>query len=119
MSVRISSKILLSESPHTPESGMEKHHYRVTLEELDAATPGNPARQFQFDFGNHDDIFVILDRLSQRSDLAAHEIPVLALGLKLFGKVLMDNRKKELFSAFEPHFVEFMKNLKKGASPRE
>ncbi|MDR1351449.1 MAG: DUF3861 domain-containing protein [Zoogloeaceae bacterium] len=92
---------------------MEKHHYRVTLEELNAATPENPARQLQFDFGNHDDVFVILERLGQRSDLAAQEIPVLVLGLKLFGKVLMDNKENELFSAFKPHFVEFMKTLKK------
>ena len=87
-------------------------HYRVTLEE-----PGASSR-LAFDFDNHDDIFAIIERLRARDDLvSAGEIPQFVLGLKLLGKTLMENRQHPLFSGLFPHFVEFMKNLKKGTPP--
>jgi len=97
---------------------MTNHRYRITLQELGSATLDHTARQLQFDFDNHDDVFTIIDRLRQPDSLAdvpADEIPVLALGLKLFGKVLMENKENALLASFKPHFVEFMKALKKGA----
>ncbi|MDR2626107.1 MAG: DUF3861 domain-containing protein [Zoogloeaceae bacterium] len=90
---------------------MEKYRYRITLESLDALTE---PRALQFDFGNRDDIFLILERLRQRDDFAAEEIPPFALGLKLLGKTLMENRENPLLASFKPHFVAFMRELKKG-----
>ncbi|MDR1530446.1 MAG: DUF3861 domain-containing protein [Burkholderiales bacterium] len=87
------------------------YHYRVTVEELDAS------HQLQFDFDNHDNIFAIVESLRTRDDLvSAREIPQLVMGLKLLGKVIMENRQHPLFSAFSLHFAELMKALKKGAS---
>jgi hypothetical protein len=92
---------------------MEKYHYRITLESLDATA--TPARALQFDFDNHDDIFFILDRLKQRSDFAAEDIPPLAIGLKLLGKTLMKNKENPLLASLKPHFAAFMRELKKSA----
>ncbi|MDR1229633.1 MAG: DUF3861 domain-containing protein [Azoarcus sp.] len=90
----------------------KSYRYRVTLEELD--TP----RRLQFDFDNHDDVFAIVERLNARDDLVdAGEIPQLVVGTKLLGKVVMENRKHPLFSAFYLHFVELIKALKKGTPP--
>ncbi|MFT5701626.1 MAG: hypothetical protein ACI8ZB_004521 [Desulforhopalus sp.] len=36
-----------------------------------------------------------------------------AVGLKLFGEIMMKNKDKELFKQFKPHFADFMKELKK------
>jgi hypothetical protein len=96
---------------------MNNYHYRITLEQLDAASSETTPRPLQFDFDNHDDIFAIIDRLGyleQRGDIAASEVPLLAVGLKLFGKVVMENKESALFSSFRPHFIEFMREVKKG-----
>ncbi|MDR2690525.1 MAG: DUF3861 domain-containing protein [Azoarcus sp.] len=92
---------------------MEKYHYRITLEPLDALAAPMASRALQFDFDNHDDIFLILDRLERRGDFAARDIPPLALGLKLLGKTLMENKENPLLESFKPHFVAFMRELKK------
>jgi hypothetical protein len=96
---------------------MADHHYRITLEQLDATSSPVPSRSLQFDFDNHDDIFAIIERLGylqQRGDISADEIPQLAVGLKLFGKIVMENKDSTLFSSLRPHFIEFMRELKKG-----
>ncbi|MCB5189566.1 DUF3861 domain-containing protein [Methylobacillus arboreus] len=36
-------------------------------------------------------------------------------GLKLFSEVMLEHRNHPLFLAFQPHFKEFMKELKKGS----
>jgi hypothetical protein len=98
---------------------MPLNHYRITLEALDDAGDVLPERApLRFKTSNHDDLYAIVEKLGRRDDLDPDEILHLALGLKLFGKVLMENRGKALFSDFSPHFVEFMKNLKKG-TPKE
>ena len=94
---------------------MKEHLYRVRLEQLDGASPETASRQLQLDFSNHDDIFGIIDREGpgRFGSLSAHDAALFIVGLKLLGKVLMENRKNELFSAFSTHFVDFMKKVKK------
>ena len=86
----------------------KNHRYRVTFEE-----PGTSSR-LQFEFDDHDDVFAILERLNSRDDLVGPgEIPQLAVGTRLLGKVVMENRQRPLFAAFFPHFGELIKGLKK------
>jgi hypothetical protein len=63
--------------------------------------------------GNHDDIFKIIDRIKSRGDLQGYE-EAFAVGLKLFSEVMLENKDHPLFSEFKPHFMDFMKQLKKG-----
>ncbi|MDR0701526.1 MAG: DUF3861 domain-containing protein [Azoarcus sp.] len=93
---------------------MEKYRYRITLEQLDAAPAETASRTLQFGFGNHDDIFAILGRLERRGDFAVQDIPQFVVGLKLLGNILMTNKENALFASFKSHFVEFMRELKKG-----
>ncbi|MDR1648108.1 MAG: DUF3861 domain-containing protein [Zoogloeaceae bacterium] len=96
---------------------MKKYRYRLTLEPLEV--PGVPAsRVLSFEFDNHDDIFVILERVSQRGDFSAEEIPQLVLGLKLLGKTLMENKENALLASLKPHFNAFMRELK-NSNPKE
>jgi hypothetical protein len=46
-------------------------------------------------------------------DLDEADATTFAVGLKLFGEVMMKNSDKELFKQFKPHFANFMKELKK------
>ncbi|MDR3213694.1 MAG: DUF3861 domain-containing protein [Azoarcus sp.] len=94
---------------------MKLNHYRITVEALDDAGGVLPTHEpLSFETSNHDDLYAIVEKLGRRDDLEKDEILHLAIGLKLFGKVLMENRESPLFDDFFPHFVEFMKNLKKG-----
>jgi hypothetical protein len=96
------------------EPDMPLHHYRITVEALDDAG----CAPLRFETENHDNLYAIVEKLGRRDDLAPNEILHLALGLKLFGKVLMENRENPLFGDFSPHFMAFMKNLKQ-STPKE
>lgn len=94
---------------------MKQHRYRITLEHL-ADTKGTlPAPGIlQFEVGNHDDIFAIVERLRDRGDFNAGAATALAVGLKLFSEVMLEEKEHPLFLSFRPHFAQFMKELKKG-----
>lgn len=90
-----------------------KHQYRVTLESI-PQNPSEPPSAIQFTVENHDDIFGIVKKLEGRDDFSGDDVKPFAVGLKLFGEVMLKNREKPLFAHFLPHFVDFMKELKKG-----
>ncbi|TBV12925.1 DUF3861 domain-containing protein [Stutzerimonas kirkiae] len=95
---------------------MKQHRYRITVEHL-ADAQGDPSAYDQplcFEVGNHDDIFAIVERSRGRADLDESSATALAVGLKLFGEVMLEHRDHPLFQAFAPHFRDFMKTLKKG-----
>lgn len=93
---------------------MKQHRYRVTVEHL-ADQHGAPVERqpLQFETGNHDDIFSIVERMQLRSDFDEAETTALAVGLKLFSEVMLQNREHPLFQELSPHFRDFMKKLKK------
>lgn len=99
---------------------MKQHRYRLTLEHLadkeEMAVSREPLR---FEVGNHDDIFFIVERLRERSDLDENDAVAFGVGLKLFSEVMLENRDNPLFSSFLPHFSQFMKDLKKGSGRGE
>lgn len=95
---------------------MKQHQYRITVEHL-ADQHGNASTYsapLQFETGNHDDIYAVVSRLRQRPDIDDRSATALAVGLKLFGEVMLENRQHPLFAELLPHFGEFMKKLKKG-----
>lgn len=67
----------------------------------------------EFLFKNHDDVFKIIETLSEK-DLFEEQSQVVqfVIGLKLFGDIMMRNRDMDLFADIQPAFVEFMKKLK-------
>lgn len=93
---------------------MKQHRYRVTVEHLlDAkGAPSAYKAPLQFEVGNHDDIFDIVERVRRRSDFDETTNTALAVGLKLFSEVMLENRGCPLFADFMPHFSDFMKKLK-------
>ena len=90
------------------------HRYRIQVEEIDA-----PARDaylarapLNFEFGNHDDILAIVDRVRAGSAFPPHEATALALGLKLFTGVMLRHRRDPLFADIQPALRAFIGNLK-------
>lgn len=49
-----------------------------------------------------------------RGDFDPDTATALAIGLKLFGEVMLENRGHPLFAELAPHFRDFMKRLKQG-----
>lgn len=94
---------------------MKQHRYRIRVEHL-ADAEGQPTETapLAFEVGNHDDILQIVAKIRERGDFGADQSAALAIGIKLFGEVMLENRDHPLFTEFKPHFLQFIKTLKKG-----
>jgi hypothetical protein len=100
---------------------MKQHRYRITVEHI-ADQDGQaiaPPPSLQFEALNHDDILAVVERVRAKSDFDAQTATNLAVGLKLFGEVMLMNRDHPLFAELKPHFGDFMKRLKSGAAGRQ
>ncbi len=82
------------------------HKYNIVLSEVEGER-----RRLEVELENHDDIFVIVERVGHHFD-NAEDAKQFALGLKLLGNVLMKHRDMELFAELEPSFKAFMQKLK-------
>ena len=78
---------------------------------------GAPSKHepLQFEVGNHDDIIAIVERLRDRDDFNDETAAAFGVGIKLFSEAMLESRENPLFSAFRPHFSQFMKDLKSGS----
>jgi hypothetical protein len=94
---------------------MKGHRYRITVEHLEDAK-GSPvqAAPLSFEARNHDDVLSIVQRMQARGTFPPDVAAQLAVGLKLFGEVMLQYRDEEIFKPLQPAFGEFMKGLKKG-----
>lgn len=94
---------------------MKKHQFRITIDHLSDPAGLPPAEEISRSFTvfNHDNLFEIIDLMRQRSDFDEATATELAVGLKLFGEAMLNNRDHPLFAEFSPHFRAFMKELKK------
>ncbi len=101
---------------------MNSYRYRVTLEKI-AGQKGEVVvgEQLSFEALNHDDIFPIVERMRGRGDLDADTAAALAVGLKLFSEVVLQNRQREPFAGVRPALSAFIGNIKQGvgAKPAE
>ncbi|SEG72268.1 protein of unknown function [Bryocella elongata] len=88
--------------------------FRITVEPLPAASSALPedASALVFDVDNHDDIIAIARRMNGRFDLDEPTSQAFAIGLKLFGEVILKNRQREPFSLIRPAMADFMKAVK-------
>lgn len=92
---------------------MKQHQYRVTLERT-ADADGNlvSGDVLQFDAPNHDNIADIVERIGQREGFTSETAARFAVGLKLMGEVMLENKENPLFAELKPHFMEIMKVIK-------
>jgi hypothetical protein len=96
---------------------MKQHQYQITVKHV-ADAQGNPSaytEELQFNAYNHDDIFKVLGFIQNSEILDDESAKAFAVGLKLFGEVMLENKELPLFKEFMPQFVEFMKALKRTA----
>ncbi len=90
------------------------HRFRITVEPL---TPGDEAVPLQFEADCHDDMVAIARRMKGRFDLDDESSKAFAIGMKLFGEVILKNRARLPFRELRPAWAEFMKAVKAARSP--
>ncbi|RMO93815.1 hypothetical protein ALQ33_02266 [Pseudomonas syringae pv. philadelphi] len=92
---------------------MKQHRYRIQIDHLEDIN-GQPVSRspLSFEVGNHDDVFHIVELIRAQRDFDPDTSTALAIGLKLFSEVMLENKDHLLFEEFRPHFVQFMKRLK-------
>lgn len=83
--------------------------YRVTVEAL---SPEQQDKKLSFETENHDDLFIVADKISEKFDFGADNTKAFAIGMKLFGEIMLKNRTHPVFETLRPAFGEFMKALK-------
>ena len=93
---------------------MKQHQYHVSVQHLADAKgqPSNYSENIEFNVGNNDDIFEIVERLKKADFFDDETTKSFGVGLKLFSEVMLENRDHPLFQEFLPQFGQFMKNLK-------
>lgn len=96
---------------------MKQHEYKITIEHIKDAKgqPSTYAEAVQFKAFNHDDIFKIIDRVQQSNLVDDESAKAFAVGMKLMGEVLLENKDVPIFKAFLPEFIQLVKSLKKNA----
>lgn len=93
---------------------MNGHLYRFTIDHLeDAKGVAIDDSSLTFETRNHDDLLKIVEAMKGKMELDEMDATAFAIGLKLFGEVMMKNRKNEIFKEFKPHLNNLMKEIKK------
>ena len=92
---------------------MRQHSYRITLEHLSTAKGEAPTHEpIQFETGNHDDLFNIIEKIRAKALFDADTSASLALGLKLLSEVMLENKNHPLFSELKEPLVAFIGKIK-------
>jgi len=91
-------------------STRKDNRYRITIEEIssDADIP----KTLQFELQDREDLFNVVENLNKGSGLEVSLATKVAVGIRLLGPVMMQQRKHPLFVDFMPHFKTFMQHLK-------
>ena len=93
---------------------MKQHQYEITVKHI-ADAQGNPSTYtevLQFNAYNHDDLFKVLALIQKANVLEGDKATAFAIGLKLFGETLLENKNHPLFKDILLQFAEFMKSMK-------
>ncbi|MDP5893513.1 DUF3861 domain-containing protein [Pseudomonas aeruginosa] len=93
---------------------MKQHHYQITVQEVPAAESGPAVNDapIRFEAASHDDLHDIVARAKALGTFDDEAATAFAIGLKLFGGVMLEHRDHPLLAEFAPHFGQFMRSLK-------
>lgn len=95
---------------------MKAHRYRITVEHV-AAPQGEPFDSpLVFETTNHDDLFVIVERMRANPVVPEQDAESLAIGLKLLSEIVLKHRKAPLFAPLYAALGAFIGKLKSGST---
>ncbi|PWV53323.1 DUF3861 family protein [Chitinophaga sp. S165] len=90
------------------------NEYHLTLTRVrEANGQAGESESIHLDIKLHDEIYEIIDRVNGKNIFSEQATASeFAIGLKLFGEIIIKYRHTPLFNDFLPHFKSFMKKLK-------
>jgi len=91
---------------------MIAHNFRITLEYIGGKKEAEPPAPLSFEAGNHDDIFEIIARVRGAGRFEHDEAAALALGMKLFGEVMLKHRDDPLFAPITAAYRDYITGFK-------
>lgn len=92
---------------------MSAHEYRITLEYAGGKHAGPELHEpLSFNAENHDDLFEIIARVQGAKLFDADTSAALALGMKLFGEVMLKHRQDPLFAPLSGPYRDFIMAFK-------
>ena len=92
---------------------MSAHRYRITMEYLGGKHAGPELHPpLSFEVGNHDDLFNIIAKTRQAQAYDTDTAAALALGMKLFSEVMLQNKKDPMFAPMLAAYLEYIKTFK-------
>jgi hypothetical protein len=104
---------IASGSQQTSGASVKGHRYRITVEHLFTAKGEAVDKPpLVFEALNHDDLLAIAERVRTRPDIPPEDAAPLAIGLKLFGEVVLKHRKEPLFTDIQEALGSFIGKLK-------
>jgi hypothetical protein len=89
---------------------MKSHQYAICVTPIGEET----SKELTFTARSHDDLFTIVERAKQRVDLNENDATCLAIGFKLLGTIVLENRNDPLFTDLGKALHAFINQLKKG-----
>ena len=96
------------------------HRFRIAVERLDDEAPARRAGdRHVFEVDHHDDLLEIIERVRAGGAFAPADASALALGVKLFGGVMLAHRADPMFEAVQPAMRAFVGNLKSRVAAKE
>ncbi len=97
------------------EETMKGYLYTIQVDKIEAPQ-GDLLMEppLSFSVRNHDDLFSIVARMKARNAFSEDEATALAIGIKLFGEVMLNHRDNALFTPIREGFSAFMQGLKQG-----
>lgn len=89
------------------------NRYEVKLAVIDdRGNDDQKATTLAFEVQNHDDLFVIAERVRRGSALSDSDANALTVGLKLFAGVMLAHPQLPMFVEVRPTVQAFIRNLK-------
>ena len=91
---------------------MKQHHYTITVQHM-SDKDGNSVNEPPLicDMPTHDNLADILAK-TDSTIVSGNDALRLALGLKLLGELILENKNQAFFKELSPHFGEIMKIVK-------
>ncbi|MBP3220912.1 MAG: DUF3861 family protein [Neisseriaceae bacterium] len=91
---------------------MKQHQYKITVQHI-SDKDGNSVNEPPLicDMPTHDNLADILAK-TDTNIVSGNDALRLALGLKLLGELILENKNQAFFKELSPHFGEIMKIVK-------
>ncbi|RZM21497.1 MAG: DUF3861 family protein [Pedobacter sp.] len=105
------------ETGRTTYSERLRELFEFTRDSIELEHLYNPKEEalhptLELEFDNHDDVFLIIEKIKEKGYFDDSQSAEFAIGLKMFSEVMLRNKDNPLFEDFRPAFKDFMMKLK-------